>query len=226
VLTGPNGGPYALEFDPVNGPSRRVASLNTSMPPNVAACSPGSKRAVIVTASGAKNSATSLRLITFGELDVIELQSGKVAFRQSFPVGTGATEVRSVAVSHDGTLAAEATQTGTVIVSLATGKEIVPIPGVTPLAFSWDGSFLAVTGPSNRGELVRVQSGSVVWTDSQAGRVTQWAVARPDSPEVMMAVDDGGLTDLLSVSGDGSVRTIAVRVLLHDFSPCTACSAA
>src|SRR5579864_4875844 len=85
----PGAGQYVLDFlSATSGESRRIASVTIGMGPDIAACSPTSGRVVIVSASGFKDPRTMMRVVTFGDLRVIDLKTGTVAFSQAFPVGS------------------------------------------------------------------------------------------------------------------------------------------
>lgn len=222
----PNGGSYDLVFYSATGGARTIASVTTKRGPNVAACSPSAGRVVITTASGYKDPATELRNVTFGELIVIDFKTGSVLHRQSFPLGVRAMEVQSVIVSHDGSLGAISTQTQTTIVELLNDQVVARLSDMAwPLAFSWDDRLLVVDGPKNRGEILSISSGQVVWSDS-VDRVTQGAVADPHSSDVMLFVTTGGLTDLVVVSSTGRSKIIATGVFPDQVGPCFSCSAA
>lgn len=221
----PNGGSYQLEFVSAMGGSRTITSLTTQKGPNVAACSPAAGRVVVTTASGYKDPSTMLMRITFGEFRVIDFKTGSVTLQQAFPVGSPSTEVSSVAVSHDGSVAALAMQAQTTIVNLLNGQVVSRANGVTPLAFSWDGKLLAVDETGNRGGVLSPSTGQVVWSDSVANRVTQGAVPNPGGSDVMLFVTGGGLNDLLVVSAGGTARVIAKDVFPDQIAPCSNCSA-
>lgn len=221
----PNGGTYDLVFYSANGRARTIASLTTKKGPNVASCSPSTGRVVITTASGYKDPATELFNTTFGELIVIDFKTGAVLHRQSFPLGVRSTEVQSVVVSHDGSLGATSTQTQTTIVKLLNDQVVARVSGVVPLAFSWDDQLLIVDGPKNRGEIVSVSTGQLVWSDS-VDRVTQGAVADPGSSDVMLFATTGALSDLVVVSSSGHSSVIATEVFPDQIGPCFSCSAA
>jgi hypothetical protein len=157
---------------------------------------------------------------------VIDFQTGKVAFRQSMPIGKPATEVSSIVVSHDGSFAAFGTQSQTTIVNLMNGQIVSHATAVTPLAFSWDTKLLAVDQASHRGAVLSPSTGQVVWTESVSDRVTQGAVPNPAGPDLMLFVTGGDLNDLLVVSPGGSSRIVAKDVFLDQISPCFDCSAA
>ena len=220
----PNGGTYRLEFYSTAGGSRTVTSLTTQKGPNVAACSPEAGRVVITTASGYKDPSTELRRITFGELDVIDFNTGAVLLRQAFPIGNALTEVDSVSVSHDGSLAALGTQTQMTIVNLRTNQVVARAGDVTPLAFSWNGKLLVVVGSANRGQVLNASTAQIVWSDP-ATRVTQGAVPNPRGSEVMLFVTTGGLNDLLVVSADAKAIVVAADVFPDQIAPCSNCSA-
>jgi hypothetical protein len=236
----PYGGTYQLVFVPTTGSSRIITSLTTSKGPNVAACSPGAGRIVITTASGYKDPVTELRRITFGELDVVDFKTGAVLHRQAFPIGNRSTEVDWVAVSHDGSLAAMETgpkdslpsaasparrsTVETTVVNLLDDRVVIRVSDVTPFAFSWDGKLLVVVGSQYHGEILSVSTGAVVWSDP-VNRVTQGAVADPNSSDVMLSVTTGGLNDLLVVSADGKTNVIARNVFQAQIAPCASCSA-
>jgi outer membrane protein assembly factor BamB len=221
----PNGGSYQLAFISATGGSRTIASLTTQKSPDVAVCSPAAGRVVITTASGYKDPSTMLMRITFGELRVLDFKSGSVVFQQAFPVGNVRAEVNSVVVAHDGSLAALATQTQTTILNLSDGQIVGRTADETPLAFSWDGKLLALDASSNRGEVMKLSTGQVVWSDSVANRVTQGAVPNPAGSDVMLLVTGGGLNDLLVVSAGGTANVIAKDVFPDRLAPCTDCSA-
>ena len=165
-----------------------------------------------------------MRRITFGEIVIFDFKSGALLRRQTFAVGSPATEVNTVSVSHDGTVAALRTEAQTSIIRLLDGKVIARATGVTPLAFSWDNKLLVVEGSGNRGEVLQVLTGELLWRDSTS-RVTQGAVADPRSSAVMLFVTSGGLNDLLVVSPDGSARVIATAVFPAQIAPCPDCTA-
>jgi hypothetical protein len=166
-----------------------------------------------------------LMRIAFGEMRVLDFKSGAVVFQQAFPTGNVRTEVSSIVVGHDGSLAALGAQTQTTIVNLRDGQTVSRIGGVTPLALSWDGKLLAVDAPSNRGEVLKLSTGQVVWSDSATNRVTQGAVPNPGGSDVMLLVTGGGLDDLLVVSAGGTADVIAKDVFPDQITPCTNCSA-
>jgi len=220
----PNGGTYQLGFYSTAGEFRPIASLATQKGPNIAACSPTAGRVVITTASGYKDAPSEVRRITFGEIVIFDFKSGALLRRQTFAVGSPATEVNTVSVSHDGTVAALRTEAQTSIIRLLDGKVIARATGVTPLAFSWDNKLLVVEGSGNRGEVLQVLTGELLWRDSTS-RVTQGAVADPRSSAVMLFVTSGGLNDLLVVAPDGSARVIATAVFPAQIAPCPDCTA-
>ena len=220
----PNGGTYQLEFVSSTGGSRIISTLATKKGPNLSACSPRSGRMVITTASGAKDRVTQQTRIGFGEIDVIDFKTGHVLFRHDFSPG----EVDAMPISHDGLLAALGTQFRFTVVSLVDGHVVSQAPAATPLGFSWDDRLLVANGAANRGELIDVPTGQVVWIDPTA-EVTQGAASEPDGSDVMMFVTTGGLSDLVVVSagtGTGVVaRVIARNVLPDQVAPCFNCSA-
>lgn len=220
----PNGGSHELDFFSATGGTRTIASVTTQKGANIAACSPSAGRVVVTTASGYKDPATDLRNITFGELIVIDFKVGTVLHRQSFPLGIRSNEVQSLVVSHDGSLGAISTQAQTTIVKLLNSQVLARLSGVVPLAFSWDDQLLVVDGPKNRGEVLSVSTGQLVWSDS-VDRVTQGAVADPNGSQVMLFVTTGGLNDLLVVSATGNSKVIATNVFPAQVSPCSNCSA-
>lgn len=222
----PSGGTYDLDFYPVTGAPRKIASVTTLKGPNVAACSPGAGRVVVTTASGYKDPATELFNTTFGELIVIDFKMGTVLHRQSFPLGVRSTQVQSVIVSHDGSLGAISTQTETTIVKLLNDQVVARVSaGMWPLAFSWDDQLLVVAGPKNRGEILSVATGQVAWSDP-VDRVTQGAAADPRSSDVMLFATTGGLSDLVVVSSSGQSKVIATEVFPDQVGPCFSCSSA
>lgn len=224
----PGAGPYVLDFVlATSGKSKTITSFTIGMGPDVAACSPTSGRAVIVSASGYKDPKTMQLVITFGELRVIDLKTGAVAFSQAFPVGSRSAEVSWVAVSHNGTLAALQTQAGTRIVDLTSGLVVHTIDALVPWSFSWDNVRLAGDGGANqnRGEIVNISTGQLLWTDSVAGRVTQGAIAEPGASDLMLFTTSGGLSDLVVVSAGGADQTIARNVFPARVGPCPSCSA-
>jgi hypothetical protein len=219
------GGSSQLVFVSATGGSRNITSLTTRKGPNIAACSPAANRVVITAASGYKDPRTMLRRVTFDELRVIDFQTGKVAFRQSTPIGKPATEVSSIVVSHDGSFAALGTQSQTTIVNLSNGQIVSRASAVIPLAFSWDTKLLAVFQASNRGAVLSPSTGQVVWKESVADRVTQGAVPKPGGSDLMLFVTGGDLDDLLVVSPGGSSRIVAKGVFPDQIAPCFDCSA-
>src|SRR4029077_5847764 len=128
----PNGGAFQLGFILATGGSRTIASFTTQKRPDVAACSPAAGRVVITTASGYKDPSTMQMRVTFGELRVLDFNSGSIVFQQAFPVGNVPAEVDSVVVTHDGSLAALATQTQTTILNLLDGQIAGRTSDVTP----------------------------------------------------------------------------------------------
>ncbi len=221
-------GPYLLDFvSASSGKSKTIASFTTAMGPDIAACSPTSGRVVILSASGYKDPSTMQLVITFGDLRVIDLKTGAIAFSQAFPIGSRSSEVSWIAVSHDGAVAALQTQGGTRIVDLTSGRVLRTIDAVVPWSFSWDNARLAADGgPShNRGEVVDTSTGRLLWTDSVAGRVTQGAMAEPGVGDLMLFTTSGGLSDLVVVSAGGAYRTIAKNVFPAQVGPCPSCSA-
>ena len=133
-----------------------------------------------------------------------------------------------IAVSHDGAYAALQTQTETRIVDLTGGRVVLTMDSLVPWAFSWDDARLAVSaGPiGNRGEVVDISNGHLLWTDSVAERVTQDAVAEPGTGALMLYVTTGEFTDLVVVTASGASRTIAKNVFPAQIGPCPSCSAA
>ena len=226
----PGAGPYVLDFvSATSGETKMIASFTIGMGPDIAACSPTSGRLVIVSASGYKDPKTMQQVITFGELRVIDLKTGTVAFSQAFPLGSRSTEVGWVAVSHDGVFAAMQTENEMTIEDLTNGRVVRTMGALVPWSFSWDGARLAVDGGgvTNRGEIIEVATGQVLWTDSVPGRVTQGALAEPGAGELMLFVTTGELTDLVVVSASGAYRgTIAKNVFTAQVGPCPSCSAA
>jgi len=183
---------------------------------------------VIVSASGYKDPKTMQQVITFGELRVIDLKTGTVAFSEAFPLGSRSSEVNWVAVSHDGAFAALQTETATRIVDLTTGRVVRTMDALVPWSFSWDDTRLALgAGPTQkRGEVVDISNGHLLWTDSVTERVTQGAIAEPGAGELMLFVTSGELTDLVVVSASGAYRTIEKNVFTAQVGPCPSCSAA
>ena len=224
--TTPTSNSHMLDFKPATGGSRTIATFSTLLGPDIAACSPTAGLVVVTTATGYKDPATELRRVTFGELLVIDFKSGKVVHRQAFPAGVASTVITSVAVSHDGALAALGTQTQTTVVNLASGQVVARFRGVTPSAFSWDGTLLAVATNRNHGELLRTGTGQVVWSDPQANRFVQGVAPNPGGSDVMFLLTSGGLDDLFVVSASGATRTVAREVFVGQLVPCADCSAA
>jgi hypothetical protein len=225
----PGAGQYVLDFvSGTSGESKTIASFTIGMGPDIAACSPIAGRVVVVSASGFKDPTTMQLVITFGNLRVIDLKTGTVAFSQVFPVGRRSSEVSSITVSHDGAFAALQTENELTIEDLTNGRVMSTMGALVPLSFSWDGARLAVDGggSTNRGEIVEGATGRVLWTDPVAGRVTQGAVAEPDAAEFMLFVTTGELTDLVVVSANGAHRNIANNVFPAQVGPCPSCSAA
>ncbi len=225
----PGAGRYVLDFlSATSGESRRIASFTIGMGPDIAACSPTSGRVVIVSASGFKDPRTMMRVVTFGELRVIDLKTGSVAFSQAFPVGSRSSEVSWIAVSHDGAFAAMQTERSTRVVDLTDGHVVRTMDPLVPWSFSWDGARLAVGAGStqSRGEVVDIATGRVVWTDSVTGRVTQGAIPKPGSGEMMFFVTSGELSDLVVVSASGADRAIVKDVFPAQVGPCPSCSSA
>jgi hypothetical protein len=225
----PGAGPYVLDFvSATSGESKRIASFTIGMGPDIAACSPTSGRVVIVSASGFKDPRTMQQVITFGDLRVIDLKTATVDFSQAFPVGSRSSEVSWIAVSHDGASAALQTETEMRIVDLTSGRVVRTMDALVPWSFSWDDTRLAVgAGPiQNRGGVVDISNGHLLWTDSVAGRVTQGAVAEPGAGELMLFVTSGEFTDLVIVTASGAYRTIAKNVFPAQVGPCPSCSAA
>jgi hypothetical protein len=220
----PNGGSYELDFYSVNGGRRQISSVTTDKGPNIAACSAARSRVVIATASGKKDPVTGQFTITFGELDVIDFTSGSVLSRQQFPTGTPSAEVRSIAVSHDGSFAAVATQSQMRIYELADHKVVAQVFGLAPLAFSWDDQLIVAIRPTYHAQVLRVSTGQVVWSDP-VSRSTQGAVGNPGGSDVMLVTTGGRLYDLVVVSSTGSSKVIAADVLPDQIAPCTNCSA-
>lgn len=224
----PGAGPYVLDFvSATTGRSKTITSFTIGMGPDIAACSPTSGRVVIVSASGYKDPSTMQLLISFGELRVIDLKTGAVAFSQAFPVGSPSSDVRWVAVSHDGAIAALQTDAGTRIVDLTSGLVVRTIDALVPWSFSWDNARLAADGGpnQNRGEIVNISTGQLLWTDSVAGRVTQGAIAEPGASDLMLFTTSGGLSDLVVVSAGGADHAIARNVFPAQVGPCPSCSA-
>lgn len=215
---------YRLNFRFATGGSRNIATFSTPVGPDVAACSPTSGVVVVTTASGYKDPATEMHRTTFGELLVIDFKSGKVLRRQGFP-SRGASVVSSVVVSHDGSLAALSTQSTTTVVNLKSGRTVAHFRNVNPLTFSWEGTLLAVQTRINRGELVSPATGHVVWSDTEAGRVTQGAAPNPGGSDVMFMVTSGDFDDMLAVAPSGATRIVARDVFLGPLVPCADCSA-
>lgn len=224
--TTPTGHSYRLDFKPATGGSRTIATFSTAVGPDIAACSPKAGLVVVTTATGYKDPATELRRVTFGELLVIDFKSGNVLHRQAFPVGPASTVISSVAVSHDGALAALGTQTYTTVVNLASGQTVARFRGVTALAFSWDGTLLAVATNLNHGELLRPATGQVVWSDPQASRFAQGGAPNPEGSDVMFLLTTGSLDDLFVVAAGGATRIVARDVFVGELVPCADCSAA
>jgi hypothetical protein len=198
------------------------------MGPDIAACSPTSGRAVIVSASGSKDPTTTELVITFGELRVIDLKTGTVSFSRAFPVRSRASAVSVVSVSHDGAYAALQTETETSIVDLASGRVVRTLDAFRPSAFSWDDARIAVdAGPGrDRGEVVDIATGRVLWIDPDVGRVTQSAIGDPGGgEELMLLVTTGQLNDLVVVTASGADRTVATNVFTAQVGPCPSCSA-
>lgn len=226
----PGAGPYVLDFvSAISGKSTLIASFTTGMGPDIAACSPTSDRVVIVSASGFKDPRTMERMITFGDLRVIDLKTGTVAFSQTFPAGGRSSEVSWIIVSHDGAYAALQTENELTIEDLTNGRVVRTMDSLAPWSFSWDGTRLAVDGGpvKNRGEIIEVATGRVLWTDSVPGRVTQGAVAEPGgAAELMLFVTTGEFNDLVVVSASGAYRMIAKNVFTAQIGPCPSCSAA
>src|SRR5216683_3850763 len=135
----PGIGQYVLDFvSAASGESRRIASFAMGMGPDIAPCSPTSGRVVIVSASGFKDPRTMQEVITFGDLRVIDLKTGAVAFYQAFPVGNRSSEVSWIAVSQNGASAALQTETATRIVDLTSRRVLLTMGARVPWAFSWD----------------------------------------------------------------------------------------
>lgn len=133
-----------------------------------------------------------------------------------------------VAVRHDGAYAALRTETETGVVDLTTGRVVLTMGSLVPWSFSWDDAGLAVSagGPiQNRGEVVDIANGQLLWIDPVAGRVTQGAISEPGSGALMHFATTGELSDLVVVTASGAYRTIAKNVFTAQIGPCPNCSA-
>jgi hypothetical protein len=224
----PGAGAYVLDFvSATSGQSRRIASFTIGMGPDIAACSPSSGRVVITSARGFKDPKTLQMVVAFGDLRVLDLRTGAVAFTETLAVGKPSSEVSRIAVSHDGAFAALETATETSIVDLAGGRVVRTLGAVAPSSFSWDDARLAVdAGPTeSTGQVIDIATGHVVWIDSVAGRVTQGAMGEPGANDLMLFVTSGQLDDLLVISPNGADHTIATNVFTAQVGPCPDCSA-
>ena len=228
ALQPPGAGLYVLDFvTAASGESKMIASFTIGMGPNIAACSPKSNRVVVVSARGYKDPRTMQEVITFGELRVIDFRTGTIAFTQAFPVSSRSSEVSWVAVSHDGGFAALQTESGTTIVDLSSGRVLRTMDSLVPWSFSWDDARLAATegANQNKGEVVDIATGHLVWADSVTGRATQGAIAKPAAGDLMLFMTTGDLNDLVVVSPSGAYRTVAKNVFPAQVGPCPSCSA-
>lgn len=212
-------GSYQLDFETTAGVSRSVTSFHAASRPNIVACSPRAGRIVIATAQ--RNNSAAVQ-VTFDQIIVVDIKTGSA---QTSRIANIAMDVNALVVSHDGTEGALATSTETTILNLLTGSSIRQLPGVTPLAFSWDARLVALATSTNRGELESVSTGQVIWSDDVSKRVTQAAIPDPASPSVMLVTTSGALDDLVVISPSGAARTIAKGVFPAQTTPCSICSA-
>ena len=153
----------------------------------------------MVTATGYKDPRTEMRVTIFGDLTVFDFKTGVVGVNQTYPIVQGPDTVSWIEVSRDGMRAALETATETRIVDLTTGQVASRTTMAMPLAFSWDDARLAVV-PRLRGEIVDVKTGTVLWTDPIASRVTQWAIAQPRGQDLMLITTFGAWNDLIAVA--------------------------
>jgi hypothetical protein len=222
--TTPKDQSYQVDFISANGGSHTIATFSTSVRPNIAACSRTAGRVVVTTASGYKDYVTQLRKVTFGELLVIDFKSGNVVFRRVFPTADPSTEISSMAVSRDGSLAALGTKSGTSVINLFGGQVVSQAQGVVPAVFSWDGRQLAAAA-GLQSELLNSDTGQIAWADSEPNRVMQTAAPNPAGSEVMFLVTYGESDDMLVVGKNGTTRLIARGVFVGPLVACTECSA-
>lgn len=213
------GGKYELEYVGTDGGSRTIATFSANRGPNVAACSPSAGRISVTTASGYKDPRTEMHVTNFGELLIVDFKSGSVVRRQTIPA-----TVRRIVVSHDAVEAAFTMDSTTEVVNLSDGNVVADIPGVSPPTFSWDGSRLAVAVENNRGRVIGLPRGDIIWSDSR-GEVAQGAVAQPNGTGFMFMVTTAELNYLVVVSAGGRARILASNVFVGQLAPCADCSA-
>jgi hypothetical protein len=225
ITGGPDGGSYELVFASGSGGTRKITTLSSTAVPSVAACSPAGDRVVLTSAKVYKDYPSQLLLTVFSELQVINFTTGQLELSHTFPTGIRSIEVSSVAVTHDGSRAAFGSRKGATVLDLATGEAITTLQSVLPVAFSWDGSLLAVA-VGIQAEVLNSSTGQKRWTDSQPDRAFQGAAPRPHGSDVVLMVTTGGLDDLLVVHVDGSTRIIARNAFVDQFTACAGCGAA
>lgn len=221
----PDAAPTDLSFVSVSGSTRRVAHLANARAANVIACSQESQTLVVDSAVMIEAPNSGPREVLIRDLVVVGLETGAVLSHQTFPVDPGSpTAVTSIAVAHDGSLAALGRQSGVSVVDLRSGAIVDQIAGIKPLAFSWDGKQLAASDSTGRGEVVESSSGRLLWRDG-AERRSQSAIAEPGAASLMFVAATATLYDLTIVSTDGHARTVATDVEPAQATPCSDCSA-
>ena len=160
--------------------------VDSGVAPAVLACSEQSGRVVLIQREGAGNA---------GELWLISIAGGAVIAHLTYPRGKNASDLVTVAASHDGRLLAEnavAAGSGTAVATIRAlpgGAVLARLPGTEVHGFSWDGRLAMVTpwpaglSPGNSTSedlsLLDWRTGKVFWRASPGLRFFGGVLSRP-----------------------------------------------
>ena len=191
--------------------------------PAVAVCSIKNNRATVAGGLTAHWPPAGTSYLITSEIKVVNLSTGAIEYDHQYPlgnlggqlIGTGARgDWVLVVASPDGRYLAESGifSGKTTIREVPTGRELASLPGRV-CGFSWDGSRVAASVSIDGTPESRVIS----WVDQRVlwhgSGVAQWAVAKPDSSDLLVGRSSvaGDWYDQVVVRADGTSSVVVMN---------------
>ena len=193
-----------------------------SDPPGIAACSTKNNRAIVTGTLMPHWPPGGTRYLITSYIQVINLATGTIQYEHQYPLGNLGGQLETgtrgdwvlVAVSPDGRYLAESGvfNGDTIIREVPTGRQLASVPGSVG-GFSWDGSRVAVSVSVSGIAESRV----ITWTDQhviwRGSGVSQSAVARPGSSDLLVSRSSvaGDWFDQVVVREDGTSSVVVMN---------------
>lgn len=196
-----------------------VGSAGSS--PAVQACSIKNNRAIVAGGLEPHWPPGGTRYLITGEVQVVNLSTGAIEYEHHYPLGNLGGQLETgprgdwilIAASPDARYLAESGVFNgkTTIREVPTGKVLASLSGRVS-GFSWDGARVAASvnvGGTTESRVINWLDQRVIWHGSG---ITQSAVARPDSSDLLIGRSGmaGDWSDLVVVRGDGT-STVVVQ---------------